>query len=168
MALYRKPARLALIVALCLLSRVALGQGTASPEEVRAALNALRAAPSDEVVQKRAAVVQMGELAIEPLVEAVQQRQGIADDIFVGQCIIALGELKAREATQALIDALESNDLQIAYLAASALGTIWEGKGATDEGARQVNGALLALMHSDVPPATFYGPGLALIKVNSI
>jgi hypothetical protein len=79
-----------------------------------------------------------------------------------------LGELKAERATDALIDALSSVNLEVAYAACSALGTIWEGRGGSDEGTQRVNAALLALLHSDVPPATLYGPSLALLKVNDI
>jgi hypothetical protein len=131
-------------------------------------LDELKAAAGDKRPEKRNALVAMGDSAVDGLIGEARKFRQTADANFIAHCILALGELKAERATEALIDALSSVNLEVAYAACSALGTIWEGRGGSDEGTQRVNAALLALLHSDVPPATLYGPSLALLKVNEI
>ena len=164
-----QPMRALCLVALlvCCLMGATSAQVEVTPADVRLALEALKEAPADERTQKRQALVELGELAIDPLVEAVGGYQTGADANYVGQCMIALGELKAESATDTLIDVLDSNDLQLVYLGSAALGSIWRGKGSQEE-AKKVNAALFGVFYSDVPPLTLFGPGLALAKINGM
>jgi hypothetical protein len=167
---HRKPAPYALlpVLLLCVATPVALGQAAAPPGDAAAALTALKQAAEYERGAKRAAVVASGNEAVAPLIAAVEELPATADTSYVGNCIIALGELKAQEATDALITALDSGKMQIVYWAAMALANIWEGKGATNEQARPVNAALLGAVCSDVPPIDTLGPALALVKINGM
>lgn len=168
MTVLRRPSLLALCLLLCFLMRTSVGQEEPVPADVGAALDELRAAAGHERPEKRNALVAMGDSAVDGLIGEVSKFRQTADANFIAHCILALGELKAERATDTLVDALSSVNLEIAYAACSALGTIWEGRGGSDEATQRVNVALLALLHSDVPPATLYGPSLALIKVNNI
>jgi hypothetical protein len=155
------------MAALCLGFGQARAQVTVTPADVRNALEELREAPAYERSDKRQDVVKMGELAVDPLIEVVQAHREAGDANFVGQAIIALGELKAERATDPLTDVLGSTNLQLVYLAAAALGEVWEGKGGQEE-AREANAALMGALLADAPPVAAYGPALALVKINGI
>jgi len=168
MIIKRKGIPFILLVALCCLARAARAQEGVTVESVRRAMEALQKAPRYERTEKRSELVKAGQLAITPLIEVVKGREDAEDANYVGHCVLALGELKAREATDLLIGALGTSNVQLAYWSATALGQIWEGLGASEPQARQVNAALLAALYSDMPDAFAYGPGLALIKINNI
>ncbi len=157
-----------LLVAACCLARAGFAQEGVTAESVRRAMEALEKAPKYERAGKRADVVNAGQVAISPLIDVVRGHGEAKDVNYMGHCILALGELKAREATDVLIDALGSSSLQLAYWSATALGQMWEGLGASEPQARQVNAALLAVLYSQVPDTFVYGPGLALVKINGI
>jgi len=168
MIIKRKGVLFILLVAACCLARAARAQEGITAESVRRAMEALEKAPRYERTEKRGELVEAGQVAITPLGDVVKGHGEAEDANYVGHCILALGELKAREATDVLIDALGSSNMQLAYWSANALGQIWEGLGASEPQARQVNAALLAVLYSDMPDTFAYGPGLALIKINNI
>jgi hypothetical protein len=151
---------------LCLMGTVALGQ-EAAPAGVTNALRRLKSAPAHERASAREAVVELGAPAVDGLVAEVEQRERIADENYVGHCILALGALEAEDATDVLLDVLASNDLLLVFNASTALADIWEGKGTAQE-VPKVNAALLSVLLREVPAATFYGPALALIRINAI
>jgi hypothetical protein len=168
MSSHRKPVPCLVLVAFCVLTASVLAQEGAPTDTAQAALEALKSAPSQDRPAKRAALVALGSAAVDPLVAVVTKHREASDTNCIGHCLIALGELKAEEATSALMDVLQSHYMQFAYEAASALGSIWQGKGSSGEQAKLVNAALLGMLHSDVPDAALYGPGLALVKINDI
>lgn len=152
-----------------LLSPVVLAQTDAAPTSVQAAMDRLREAPDYERPGRAEDVVEFGDEAIPLLLAEVRDISDAADANLVMNCVIALGELKAEQATDSLIAALNSTRMDVAYLAAKALDAIWDGKGVTDPAAvRSVNAALLAVLYSDCPPELAYGPGVALVNINKI
>ncbi len=168
MMINRKGVLFVSLLAACLLSRAAVGQDAVTAQQVRRCINALERTPNYERTEKRAELVELGQAAVDQLITIVKGHRDAEDVNCIGHCIIALGELGAKEAGDVLIDALSSANMQLVYWAASALGQIWEGQGGTDAQSQQVNAALLALLYSDTPLAMAYGPALALIKINGI
>jgi len=162
----------AALVAACLVSAflcsTILAQTAETTKSPRELLEDMRKAPSYERPEVRQALVAADGEAASLLVAELEKGDQTADANFIANCIIALGDLKAQQATDALLAALESPNMQIAYLAAKALGNIWEGQGSADPTVKRVNAALLALLYSDIPPVGVYGPGLALVRINNI
>ena len=168
MRLHREPALWALLLGLCFLTAAAFGQEAVTAADVRSALEDLKEAPGHERTEKWEAVVKLGDVAADALIAEVEGHQQTEDASYVGWCMLALAELKAERATDALIGVLGSSNMQLVYQAASVLGTVWEGKRGTDEKAKQVNAALLGSLYSDAPSAAYLGPALSLVKVNGI
>jgi len=158
----------ALCVIVCFAAGTAYSQQPTTSAEVGSVIEALRQAPAYERAEKRAEVVLLGDLAIDPLIAAVEARQSTEDGNLVSNCIIALGELKAAKATDVLVQVLGEGNLPLACLAARSLGQIWEAKGPQEPQVKPVNAALLALLHSELPAVGVYPPGLALRQVNAI
>ena len=159
-----------LLYALCAVLYLASGaaQAQTASAEVRSAIQALREAPPFARASERKAVVDLGDVAIDPLIEAVKARDTNEDVYFTANCIIALGELKAQKATDTLIEVLGEGNLPLAYWAAANLGRIWKGKGGQDPKVKSVNSALLAMLYSDLPEVAAYGPAVALAGVNTM
>jgi hypothetical protein len=155
----------------------ALGQGVTAQEETTGEpLMALKNAANYERAEKRAALVQAirdasGQASAQMLQSVIAEvkARNQADDInFVGQCILALGELEAEEATEVLLGALSDPDQQIAYQATVALRRTWEDRDMADQAARQVSVALLAASYSDLPGPALLGRRLAFARVNNV
>jgi hypothetical protein len=136
----------------------------------------LKAAADFERAAKRTAVVKAVEDPAVPAGQALRQAlvaqaatwRRTDDRNFVGHCFIALGELRAQEATSVLLEALESPVPVDVYLASQALGRIWAGKDATSDQARQVIlGLLVSLYSMEAGPAS-YGPGVAVGLVTGL
>lgn len=153
---------------LCFLARAAFAQEAVTADDVQRALDELERASRHERTEKMTSLVEIGQVAVSPLIAVVEGHQDAEDANYTGHCILALGELKARESTDALIDVLDSASLSLAYWSAMALGEIWEDQTGADAQVKRVNAALLALLYSDLPPVMTYGPGLALISINRI
>jgi len=147
----------------------------AAPRTVPEAIQALRDAADHEKAAERVALVDainaalptQGPQILDPIIKAVQNRHGTDDPVFVVNCILTLGEVKARQASDTLVSVLSDTNMQYAYEAAVALGRIWQGAASAPEVTR-VNAALLALAYSDLPPAVVYGPAVALININGL
>jgi hypothetical protein len=162
------PAACLAVLALCISTITPSALGQAAAPDVRAALTALKEAPAQEQLGKRTAIVQLGDAAVDSLIGVLEDSAERQDGVFVGHCVLALGEIKAERATDALLPLLQVGDLPLAYAASQALGMIWAGKGGTAAETRNVNAALLGLLCSNLPDAALYGPALALIKVNAM
>ncbi|MFO8006484.1 MAG: hypothetical protein R6V05_01980 [Candidatus Brocadiia bacterium] len=148
-------------------------QEEASPGEL---LSAIEQAPEFERGEERERLVEAAQEAstqrtaaiVQALIQQVENR-GQTDDVnYIGHCVLALEELRAQEATDVLLDVLEDPSLPISYLAARALGTIYQGRGDSAEQAEQVNLALLAIAYSGAPQPLPYGAGIALSRVNGL
>ena len=148
----------ALCVIVCFGAGTAYSQQPTTSAEVGSVIDALRDAPAYERAEKRAEVVLLGDLAIDPLIAAVEARQSTEDGNLISNCIIALGELKAAKATDLLVQVLGEGNLPLACQAARSLGQIWEGKGPQEPQVKPVNAALLALLHSELPAVGVYPP----------
>ncbi len=166
MTAQRWPAWFAILLAALVLSAPALGQEGTGATSVRAALEAMRDAPKHERAEKRQQLVQLGAGAVDALIAQVQKHKEAADLNFAANCIMALGELKARPATDALLGVLDGGNPMLKYLACSALGEIWAAGNDQDETARRVTARLVATLQNVVAPAAVYGPALAIIQVN--
>ncbi len=167
----------ALCVILCASWTVAVGQEAAtSGSGVSDPLSALRATSHFERGKVRARLVRQvqqdqPETADQIVQAALAEFQGRheSDDVnLVGHCILLLGELKAEQATDPLLEALEDADLQISYQAATALGVIWEGRGGSGAEVQKVNLALAAKLYGEVPNLLVPAPGIALCRINNI
>jgi HEAT repeat protein len=156
------------VLVLVLVGRAALAQTPEATVSVESALQQLRDAPNVERSQKRAALVALGQNAVAPLIAQVKQLYGTENTSLLINCIRALGELKAQEATAPLMEVLNGSDVRLVYFAAEALGRIWEGKGADTPQGKQLNAALLAVLYSGLGPELVFAPGIALVRVNSI
>ena len=137
-------------------------------QEARAALKTLKDAPSYLRSQHVAAIVELGQPAVPLLVEQVRAFRSDPDVGFTGHCIRALGILRAAEATDALIEALNAHQAQLRYFSAEALGEIWTGRSPDQDTLRKVNAALLASVLDSRGSPAVYGPGLALIDINGV
>lgn len=102
------------------------------------------------------------------LVSVVANRREMEDNNLVGHCILALGSLKERQATDVLLGALDAGDMQIAYQAAMALGQIWEAGGLGQARGEEVSLSLLTSLYSGNPQPMVYGPALALCRIHGI
>ena len=166
MVSYRRAALgILLAVALSAGQSAVAQQGT---DDVAAKLQELRDAPPFNRADVRDDILALGTEAVGPLVQEVSKAATEKDKNFIAQCIWLLGELKDPSASGALSEALKNKNKQIAYFAARALGSIWEGKGSTDEQAKQVNAALLSIFCQKAPSSEAFAPGMALVAINGI
>jgi len=123
---------------------------------------------------KRAQLVKIGPAAVEPLADVLKAFRQEQDANFITHCALALGEIQAvdraqrRAATDALMVALRAPSSQVQYGAAVALQGLWSEDAASDmEALRVVNAALAASLLEAQPSPSAYGPGLALLRINS-
>lgn len=140
------------------------GDGGASAENALSEL--MNTAPVNRA-SARQAVEELGNQAVQPLIEEVQGYQPGGDTNYVANCILALGNLGDTAATNALLEALQYEDQQVAYQAARALGKIYsqqDGGGRT----REVNGALAAMVFRHHPRPLALGAAIALAQINGI
>jgi hypothetical protein len=112
--------------------------------------------------------VKLGDAAVDPLIAEVEKLPLATDPNYIGQCVIALGELKAPRATSVLITVLESEWMQLVYWASASLADIWEGKAGTNEQGKLANAMLLGKLYSNRPSLAVLGPALALVRMNNI
>jgi hypothetical protein len=140
----------------------------AAPADIGTVLAAFRDAAPYERSDKRAEVVKLGDAAVDPLIAEVAKLPSSTDPSYIGQCVIALGELKAPRATSVLLTVLESERMQLVYWACSALGDIWEGKAGTSDQGKLANAMVLARLYSPRPSLALLGPALALVQMNGI
>ncbi|MCD6415363.1 MAG: hypothetical protein J7M08_01530 [Planctomycetes bacterium] len=177
MAWFGRTARLvvsvAMLAALMAPAPLASAQATNTPQNLFAEL---QKASDSERGKKRLEMVKAAQMATpevaaqirDKLIQTVNDRAKSSDKSLVDHCAIALGELKAQEATPALLAALDSPDTPLAYHAAQALGRIWEGKGGQKPQVQDVTQALLASLYGARPGNWSYAPGLALVRIHSI
>lgn len=161
----------ALLLALSL-TCVAAQQAVAAGEllrPIREAANYERGEEREGLVSqiREADPAEAGRMLREVIAE-VENRHETDDVNFVMHCIIALGEIGDVDATEALLDAAQDQNLRIAYRAAMALGRIWEEEGLRSPEAVRVNVDLLAHFYSPLPDAFAYGPGIALSVINGL
>ena len=159
---------LLILMLLPALHHATLAQVDTVTGDVQAALDQIRQAPPYERSQLRADLVKLGAEAVGPLAAEVRKHRQSEEVNYIGHCILALQELKAPAATDALVDVLDSTNLQLLYQASAALGQIWQGKGGADPAALKVNAALLAALNSEISLVALYGPALALVEINGI
>ncbi len=153
-----------------------LRQPGSAPKTVPDAITALKEAPdfkkagarADLVDAINAVIATQGNQVLDPIVKTVQDRLSSEEPIYVVNCILTLGEVKAKDSTNLLIGVLSDTNLEYAYQAAVALGDIWEKTPATTPQVKTVNSALLALLYADLPSTVVFGPGAALVKINQI
>ncbi|MEF8788162.1 MAG: HEAT repeat domain-containing protein [Planctomycetota bacterium] len=143
------------------------GGGAGGAAEVDTALNELRNTSPTDRAEARQAVQELGNDAVQPLIEEVQGYSPGGDANYVANCIIALGNLGDSAATNALLEALENENQQIAYTAARALGKIHSGSSINDQ-VREVNGALAATVYREYPHPLALGAAIALSQINGI
>ncbi len=147
---------------LCLLAVVAMA------DEVQEALDGLMAASPQEQRTATDKVVALSDAAVAPLTAEVAQFRQAEDKSYIGLCVVALGELKSESPTDDLVKVLLGTDQRLSYLAAQALGSIWEGKGPGEPKAKLVNAALMGAIYARAVSTYTMGPSLAFVKVNSI
>jgi len=150
--------------------QTSLAQETAGggEQEARAALKRLKDASSFNRSEHVQDIVELGSPAVPLLVAQVRAFRTESDVGFTGHCIRALGMIRATEATDALILALDAHQALLRYFSAEALGEIWTGRSPDQDTLRKVNAALLASVLDSRGSAAVYGPGLALISINGI
>jgi len=168
----------ALLLVLSLTCATALAQAGAAarPQTAGNLLQAVREAANFERSDPRQKLVDAIQQAqgapanqmLQEVLSEVQNRHQTDDANFVGHCIIALGEVGDKAATDTLLEALQDQNLEVAYQGAVALGKIWEGEGLRSPEAVQVNVALLARFYSPLPDLFIYGPGGAVCRINNI
>ncbi len=164
-------------VVFALSSLVLAGGATAQPAgaaagslaDMRKASDSERGARRKELVAAiQEASPEAASRMLEDLVKAVENRHETQDANFVLNCILALGELKTRDATNVLLAATQEPDIQIAYAAATALGKMWEGAPSGSERLPQINEVLLARSYAQVPGLLAYGCKLAFARINGL
>jgi len=165
---YRRWVLVMSVLAFCVALPSTSGQTAVTASDVRRAIQRLKDAPRYERSKERSELVKLGQAAVDQLIEAVKTYRDEKDTNFIGQCILALGELKDQKATDALLDVLNSGNMMLWYWSNKALGEIWAGHGGSGAEAQKVNAALLSALYSDVPDVAVYGPALALVKINNI
>ncbi len=164
-----KAALIAACLVFALLCSPVLAQVEEGPQTAQAALTQMREAADYDMPEARNTLVDdFGQDAVPLLVGAIPNIDPSESPAYLLNCIVALGELKAKEGTDVLLQQLKSSNMEVAYLAAEALGKIWEGQTSANDTVRRVNAELLALLYSDLPSVAAYGPGIALASINSI
>jgi len=142
---------------------------------IRELLEKLRAAPTWKRHEVAREIADRGQEAIDPLIGEVAGFKTDSDTNCVVFCIIALGELKgavkARKATDVLLQALRAPNPATRYAAAQSLGQVWKETDPADPknaAVQKVNAALLARMFEGEPTLEKLAPALALIDINGI
>ena len=156
-----------LLILIVLASAPAAAQQDDGAANVDDALsNLMNTAPADRM-SAREAVEEFGNQAVQPLIDEVQAYEPDGDANYVANCAIALGNLGDTAATNALLDAMDYEDKQVAYQAARALGKIYS-QGDAEERVTEVNGALAAVVYRHYPQPMALGAGIALAQVNGL
>ncbi len=135
--------------------------------DVQQALNELKNTAPVDRTEAREAVEELGNSAVQPLIEQVKNPGPDTGANYVTNCVIALGNLGDTAATNVLVDALDNSERQVAYTAARALGKIYSGDTSGGQ-ARKVNGALAATMYRHYPRPLSLGAAIALAQINDI
>ena len=174
MIIHRRLAGCILLAALLLATQAGIAQEngaseeTDSANEVQTALQELRDTPSYERTEKRRDLVQLGQQAVQPLIQEVGRYKETQDANYIANCILALAEIGDTVATDALLQALDSQDKQVVYQAAVALGNIWEEQQNTSAQIKTVNARLLGLFYSAYPGMEALGAAIGLVKINAL
>ena len=174
MIIHRRLAGCILLAVLLLATQAGIAQENGSGEdadsanEVQTTLQELRDTPSYERTEKRRDLVQLGQQAVQPLIQEVSRYKQTQDTNYIANCIIALGELGDTAATDVLLQALDSQNKQIVYQAAATLGTLWEGKQNTGDQIKNINAQLLGLFYRSYPDMTALGAAIGLVKINDL
>jgi len=170
---------IAAMVVLCLgrasfaLEAPPAGNGGAEPD-MRRLLDDLRSTFWSNRSDKVQAIVERAQQApqdVSVVIQDVADNLYETDTSYVANCIVALTMLKARAATDVLIESLDSPAGETRYQAAWALGQIWQDESPPSDQLQRINGALLGAVYEASyagEPAGCYGPGVALALINKI
>ncbi len=116
------------------------------------------------------ALAEKGEDIIPDLIDAIENYYKHEDTQMVAVCILALHRMgpEARNATETLLNTLNTRYAILNYASARALGSIWAEEGeAENELVRDINTKLLS--HTlTADQAEKYAPALALAEINNI